>query len=101
VREANCHQKLFIIISPYGSNERVLGMPLRAAIANRLRRIKPDAWSAFVAMMDGEKYTLPIDPPQPGTVLGFDVERRATVITVGARTAREYVDAIRQAIRFG
>jgi hypothetical protein len=80
--------RLFVVTSPYGSSRRP---PLRMRLFNRLHGIKPAKWDEFAASLSNLGYELPIDRPGPGTVLTFDRQGRATVVTTGARTSEEYI----------
>lgn len=89
-------QKVFIVTSPYGKGVR--RAPLRLTVANRARRITPPSWPALAEMLRAAEYDVAIECPPPGSVVGFDAEGRAHIVTSGARTARDYVQAIARSV---
>lgn len=101
--EEGAVDRLFVVTSPYGPTRPP---PRRLRIGNRLQGSTPTPWGRFAADLNelrynGLHYKMPIDPPAPGTVVGFDKQGRAVEVTTGARTPDDYIIPIARRLAGG
>jgi hypothetical protein len=93
IRENGLQQRLFLI-TRHASTSRAARWPWLGTKIKRLQGMSLLSWGEFSTELGKLGYRLDIDDPGPGTVLTFDADSVATVITSGADLPDDFVNPI-------
>jgi len=90
LRQANLHDRLVIVAGhpTYARGSVWIGL------AARMAGTPLATWPAFAATLKEAGYQVPADQPEFGTVIGFDADGRAHVLTSDADLPEEFVEPI-------